>query len=53
MEAIRVIYKKLMDKAKDLLVFQSVEYIINWDMETVMPPKAIGLRSQQLALLSR
>ena len=53
MKAIRVIYKKLMDKAKDFLVFQSVEYIINWDMETVMPPKAIGLRSQQLALLSR
>ncbi|MEM3726262.1 MAG: carboxypeptidase M32 [Candidatus Bathyarchaeia archaeon] len=42
-----------MDKAKDLLVFQSVRYIIDWDMETMMPPKAVGLRGQQLALLSR
>ena len=31
----------------------SAEAIINWDMETMMPPKAIELRSQQLALLSR
>jgi carboxypeptidase Taq len=46
-------YKKLMQKTKDLLVFQSGESIIYWDMETMMPPKAIKLRSQQLALLSR
>jgi carboxypeptidase Taq len=42
-----------MDKTKDLFVFQSAEAIIHWDMETMMPPKAIKLRSQQLALLSR
>jgi len=46
-------YKKLMEKVKDLLTFQSATAIIHWDMETMMPPKAIGLRSQQLALLSR
>jgi len=45
-------YKKLMEKTKNLLVFQSAESIIHWDMETMMPPKAISLRSQQLALLS-
>jgi carboxypeptidase Taq len=45
-------YKKLMEKTKDLLIFQSAESIIHWDMETMMPPKAINLRSQQLALLS-
>jgi len=45
-------YKKLMEKAKDIAVFQSTEAIIQWDMETMMPPKAINLRSQQLALLS-
>jgi carboxypeptidase Taq len=45
-------YKKLMEKTKNLLVFQSAESIIHWDMETMMPPKAINLRSQQLALLS-
>jgi carboxypeptidase Taq len=46
-------YKKLVGKAKDLLTLQSAIAIIHWDMETMMPPKAIDLRSQQLALLSR
>lgn len=46
-------YKKLMEKVKDLIVFNSAESIIAWDMETMMPPKAIRLRSEQLALLSR
>jgi len=45
-------YKKLMEKVKDIAVFQSAEAIANWDMETMMPPKAINLRSQQLALFS-
>jgi carboxypeptidase Taq len=46
-------YKKLMEKTKDAIVFGSAQAVIHWDMETMMPPKAIGLRSQQLALLSR
>ena len=46
-------YKKLLEKFKDLAVFQSAESIIYWDLETMMPPKAIKLRSQQLALLSQ
>lgn len=46
-------YKKLLKKVKDLLILQSATSIIHWDMETMMPPKAIKLRSQQLALLSR
>ncbi|MEM3673407.1 MAG: hypothetical protein QW468_04200 [Candidatus Bathyarchaeia archaeon] len=52
MEEINSVYKRLMDKAKDLFVFQSAKYILDLDTETMMPPKAIGLRSQQLALLS-
>jgi len=46
-------YKKLMEKVKYLIILQSTEAIVHWDMETMMPPKAIKLRSQQLALLSR
>jgi len=46
-------YKQLMEKAKTLFILQSAESIIYWDMETMMPPKAIQLRSQQLALLSK
>lgn len=52
MEALESNYKKLMEKVKNLLIFQSAMSIIHWDMETMMPPKAINLRSQQLALLS-
>jgi len=52
-ESLESNYKRLMEKIKDLAVFQSAESIVHWDMETMMPPKAIMLRSQQLALLSR
>ncbi len=45
-------YKKLMEKTKDTIVFMSAQGVLQWDMETMMPPKAIGLRSQQIALLS-
>jgi carboxypeptidase Taq len=46
-------YKQLMTRAKDLTVLSSAEAIIHWDMETMMPPRAVEQRSQQLALLSR
>ncbi|MEM2999402.1 MAG: carboxypeptidase M32 [Candidatus Bathyarchaeia archaeon] len=46
-------YKKLVELTKDLIVLQSAEAIIHWDMETMMPPRGIEQRSQQLALLSR
>lgn len=46
-------YKKLLELTKDLIVLQSAEAIIHWDMETMMPPRGIEQRSQQLALLSR
>jgi carboxypeptidase Taq len=45
-------YKKLMERTKELTILQSTESIMGWDMETMMPPKAINLRSQQLSLLS-
>ncbi len=46
-------YKKLLAKTKDLIVMQTVEGVVHWDMETKMPPKAVEQRSLQLALLSR
>ena len=45
-------YKKLMERVKDLTILQSAESIVGWDMETMMPPKGINLKSQQFALLS-
>jgi len=51
-EALSSDYRKLKAKVKDLTILQSVQSIISWDMETMMPPKGINLRSQQLAILS-
>jgi len=48
-----VLYSRLMEKVKEIFLFDSAGAIVHWDMETMMPPKAIKLRSQQLALLSR
>ena len=46
-------YDKLIVKAKELTILQTIESIIHWDMETKMPPRGIDLRSQQLAMLSQ
>ena len=35
------------------MVLSTAEGIIHWDMETMMPPRAVEQRSEQLALLSR
>jgi carboxypeptidase Taq len=45
-------YKELLERNKQLTVLGSAEAIVNWDMETMMPPKPVQLRSEQLALLS-
>ncbi|MCK4439887.1 carboxypeptidase M32 [Candidatus Bathyarchaeota archaeon] len=52
-ESLTSSYKKLMEKVKNLFILESTAAIVNWDMETKMPPKAIKLRSLQLAMLSR
>ncbi len=46
-------YERLLAKIKDIIIIQTVESLARWDMETKMPPKAINLRSQQLAKLSQ
>jgi carboxypeptidase Taq len=46
-------YDKLLAKYKDLMIVQSTRNLVEWDMETKMPPRGIALRSQQLALLSQ
>jgi len=46
-------YEKLLAKSKQISILQSTKSIVEWDMETKMPPKGISLRSQQLALLSQ
>lgn len=43
----------MMTKAKDIEVLDSSIGIVNWDLETYMPPSGIQLRSEQLSLLDR
>jgi carboxypeptidase Taq len=45
-------YEALLERSKQLAVLGSAGAILQWDMETKMPPKGINLRSQQMALLS-
>jgi carboxypeptidase Taq len=42
-----------MNRVKDVIVLESAASIVHWDMETKMPPRAVGLRSEQMALISR
>ena len=46
-------YYELMKKNKAITILQSTSAIIQWDLETKMPPKGINLRSEQLAILRR
>ena len=46
-------YKKLLEKTENNVTLSSAAAILHWDMETMMPPKGIKMRSLQLAMLSR
>ncbi|MCW4018400.1 MAG: carboxypeptidase M32 [Candidatus Bathyarchaeota archaeon] len=50
---LRLSYKKLLERNKELTVLGTPAAIVQWDMETMMPPKAVELRSEQLALLNQ
>jgi carboxypeptidase Taq len=53
MDALRLAYERLMERARELIILDSAVSIIHWDMETMMPPAAVSLRSQQLSLMER
>jgi len=44
-------YQQLMDRSRRLTVLRTASGIIQWDMETKMPPKGVEQRSEQLSLL--
>lgn len=50
---INLFYDELLAKVKEIMVLQTAEGVIHWDMETMMPPNAVEQRSLQLELLSR
>ena len=52
-ETLNTKYEKLMALTKEIVTLYSATGIVYWDMETMMPPKGVNLRSQQLAVLSQ
>lgn len=46
-------YRKLMDRYREIAVVGSVMRVLEWDMETGMPPLGLTLRSNQLGILKR
>lgn len=52
-DALHQDYSKIMQKTKELVIISSIDGIMNWDMETKMPPKGITLRSLQLGMLGQ
>ncbi|MEM3006039.1 MAG: carboxypeptidase M32 [Candidatus Bathyarchaeia archaeon] len=53
MDSLKVAYEGLMERARELIILDSAMAVIHWDMETMMPPAAVSLRSQQLSLIER
>src|SRR5262245_29381801 len=45
-------YRKLLKRAREVSFFSSAIEALNWDLETYMPPKALGFRAEQLAHFS-
>lgn len=48
---LNVSYQQLMAKYRELMVLRTAAGIVQWDMETKMPPKGVEQRSEQLSLL--
>lgn len=45
-------YDELAARVRDITSLGGAAGIVSWDQETMMPPKAIGVRSEQLSVLS-
>jgi transcriptional regulator GlxA family with amidase domain len=46
-------YEEMITRFKEMTLVDTATDVIHWDMETYMPPRGIGLRSEQLGALSR
>ncbi|HVP22768.1 MAG TPA: carboxypeptidase M32 [Conexivisphaerales archaeon] len=51
--ALHANYDELLSQFKSYSLMGTVQALVEWDMETKMPPKAVGLRSEQLSLISQ
>ena len=45
-------YRKLLKRSREIALISGAAEALNWDIETYMPPKALGFRADQLAHMS-
>ncbi|MFX0205677.1 MAG: carboxypeptidase M32, partial [Candidatus Hodarchaeota archaeon] len=45
-------YKTLLKEIHDYMVLTQIEYLLDWDFETYMPPKGVKQRSEELAMIA-
>jgi carboxypeptidase Taq len=53
MSSLKENYEKLLEHSKELAIVGSAGAILQWDMETKMPPRGVELKSQQLAFIQK
>lgn len=46
-------YSRLMGKYREIVLIDSTSRLLDWDLETHMPPQGLALRADQLGLLKR
>lgn len=46
-------YAQLLDLAREVALLESTAAVLQWDQETMMPPRGVEHRARQLALLAR
>ncbi|MFH1180267.1 MAG: hypothetical protein V1710_07900, partial [Candidatus Bathyarchaeota archaeon] len=53
MSSLKENYELLLGQSKELAIVGSAGAILQWDMETKMPPRGVELKSQQLAFIQK
>ena len=46
-------YDELLERLRDIDLIGQIGGLVSWDQEVLMPPKAAGLRAEQLAWISK
>jgi carboxypeptidase Taq len=49
---LEVAYRTLLKEIHDYFVLTQIEYMLDWDFETYMPPKGVKQRSEELAMMA-
>ena len=48
----RELYNELIKEYQSVSTLGSIEGLLHWNLQTMMPPKGAGIRSEQMAIIS-